>query len=885
MTSLAKHLPFALAVAVALPWAVPAAAAPTAAAPTAFKVYVELGGVYRVSWEDLAAAGLAANTPSGHLAMTHRGEAVPIFVADGGDGRFGPGDHLEFLGEHLPGERSRFNEHTELNVYRLAAAAPGGARMHSPPPGEAAAVDWSQQDRLTVTEHLEADRLMLRFASSPRAEAAPEPWYWTKLTHIDAKPFRQRLDLSAYRPTSEHPVRLRIQLQGWSTQSTRRKGKPADHRVEVALNGHPVGHGEWDGQLGHLIEIEEVPGEALRRGANLLTIEVPKRRPTPEGDPIIDVVVLNWIEIHYPRRRQLSSAQARLELVEVEAAGPLMLITEPGEDLLLFGADGSRLDHRRLRRTEEEHRTRHFFQPSPGQSIVHAVAGGVFPAPAAVEADHPSDLRRASRQADYLMIAHPRLLPAIEPLAELHRRRGLTVEVVDVVDVYDEFNHGILDPRAIRDFLRYTHRHWQSPAPRFVLLVGDASWDTKNPEAKDKNYADWTYRPGEKRGFVKNGSTPYSSTTSVGHRNLVPTWRFESRQGHAASDNFFVALGDEGFHPDLAIGRFPVSEPEEVAAIVAKTIRYVESSGVGPWRRRVLWITNDRRGMQMRSDQLAEQIGERGFASHKVYPAPEEADNAQHQETLRRAFDSGQLLVHFYGHGGRYIWRTGPPDFKKNHDLFTLEHLDDLAPTAQLPMVLSMSCYSAPFDHPTADSIGEKFLRLADRGAVAVFAASWRNSPSAQLSSILIEELLAGGAIGEAVVRTKREISGRDMVEMYNLLGDPAIELALPVLPVTVERDEAAEDVTVRATVARAGFTGRAVVDWIGEAGEILASDEVPVVNAAAVASRRRGAPEVRSVRVYVWNEQEGIDGLGAALLSTSEEAAELAAVEVRPGR
>jgi len=70
--------------------------------------------------------------------------------------------------------------------------------------------------------------------------------------------------------------------------------------------------------------------------------------------------------------------------------------------------------------------------------------------------------------------------------------------------------------------------------------------------------------------------------------------------------------------------------------------------------------------------------------------------------------------VVFNGHGGRYIWRTGWPDLTKNHDLFTLDDLDNLQPTTRLPVVLSLTCYSAPFDHPLADSIGEKLLRIKE---------------------------------------------------------------------------------------------------------------------------------------------------------------------------
>ena len=145
-----------------------------------------------------------------------------------------------------------------------------------------------------------------------------------------------------------------------------------------------------------------------------------------------------------------------------------------------------------------------------------------------------------------------------------------------------------------------------------------------------------------------------------------------------------------------------------------------------------------------------------------------------------KTFDEGLLIVQFLGHGGRYIWRTGPPDLKKNHDLFTLEHLDTLVPTEKLPFVISLTCYSAPFDHPTADSIGEKLLRLDGRGAIGVFAASWRNSPSSDMGRIVMDELTTPGAtIGEAVMRAKHRLRSPTLIETYNLLGDPAISLNL----------------------------------------------------------------------------------------------------------
>ena len=91
-----------------------------------------------------------------------------------------------------------------------------------------------------------------------------------------------------------------------------------------------------------------------------------------------------------------------------------------------------------------------------------------------------------------------------------------------------------------------------------------------------------------------------------------------------------------------------------------------------------------------------------------------------------------------------------------------------------------MTCSSGPFDHPTADSIAEAFLRSQQRGAIGVLAASWRVPASQRFSSLLINALLEKGErIGEAILKAKREERRRTLVESYNLLGDPAMMLAI----------------------------------------------------------------------------------------------------------
>jgi len=89
----------------------------------------------------------------------------------------------------------------------------------------------------------------------------------------------------------------------------------------------------------------------------------------------------------------------------------------------------------------------------------------------------PSKLKSLKNGADYILITAKEFLPAVKPLTELRRRQGLRVKSVSVEDIYNEFNHGIFDPAAIKAFLKFAYDNWNRPAPIYIFLVGDASVD------------------------------------------------------------------------------------------------------------------------------------------------------------------------------------------------------------------------------------------------------------------------------------------------------------------------------------------------------------------------------------------------------------------------
>ena len=377
--------------------------------------------------------------------------------------------------------------------------------------------------------------------------------------------------------------------------------------------------------------------------------------------------MFNWFGVNYPAGGEIGAATAQLSAT----ADGTVQITHAGTAApLLYDTGGGyrpsvAIGHGRFRARAAAH------------TDMFAVADGDLLKPARVRAVADDDLHSASPGYDYLIVAHPRLINAIQPLAEFHRRRGLRVAVANVDAVYDDFNGGITHPVAIRRLVEWGRKHWRIK-PRYLLLVGDASVDIHHDVRVERlNAGSSALRPHPQREeMMLQGALSNMPTTSytkwdpdLPNRDLIPTWQFPSPEGQAASDNGFVALEAGDYHPTIAVGRLPVIEPAEVKAIVDKTIPYMTRPAPGDWRREVTFVSTDEvPSFKRDSDRIAANLGAQGYSIKSLYTKRDASEAAYAHAELTRYLDSGNLLVHFLGHGGAFIWRVGPPA-----DLFTLE--------------------------------------------------------------------------------------------------------------------------------------------------------------------------------------------------------------------
>ena len=774
-------------------------------------------GVYALDY-----AAIVAQQPSlgdcrsDELALTEKGAEVPLRIVGDTDGRFGNGASIQWIGEPLHGSTSWFSPFASTNAYILSASAGTHARMHDAPAATSPAAPLRRR------VHLEQQKLLVRLdQQTMKPGDEPDVWTWAQITQADRQPFSLHFDLADLgRGTGN--VTATLGFRGISTMYVRPKEakKPIDHVIELSLNGRRLTTLEWNG-LDETKRDIALPRSLLRANGNTLEFRIPQRnRSADPNDAIVDVVMFDWAEFDYPVSGDLDASSAPLYVATPDRAAPSVELRRAGGGSANFYTSAGDF-HAGSAAGDGRYR----FAVSSRDAKVFPVTAKLL-APTLVRAVAATDLHDADPGYDYLIISHRNLIDAVRHLAEFHRERGLKVALLDVDDVFDQFSDGIVHPAGIRDLIAWGEAHWKVK-PRYVLLVGTASFDLRH--AANPAYNESQGDP--RTGVVKVKRTDTAALAKEPHegdippdRNLIPTWQSPTPEGQAASDNRFVALKDGDFHPSIAIGRLPLVTPDEVAAVVKKTIDYAKQPAPGAWRSRVMFIANEDEFFKKSSDRIADDLERQGFTPVKIYADAKEKDNLAHQASIVSDLDEGDLLVHFIGHGGRFIWRSGPPDFKKNHDLFTLEHVSSLRNAGRLPMVLSMTCYSGSFDNPNSDTISERFLREPDKGAVAVFSASWRNAPAPEYSKVLIEELLKPGqTIGDAIVAAKRKQADRVLIETYNLFGDPAIVLDRPreTIALVHEPERWRDQVAVRLP---ADDFDAVTVSWLDAGGTALES-------------------------------------------------------------
>jgi len=717
-------------------------AATTAATPT-LKIAIAQDGIYQLTRADLVGAGLdLTGSDPRTIKVRHRGVEIPIYVPGEDDGTFDAADSVLFYGTAID------DLYTSENVYWLTAGGTPGQRMEARngTPGGA-----TVPAHFLATMHAEQDTYY--WQSMPDGEGQ-DHWFWgDRLT----APATQSVTATLHNvSTTASTATVRARLKGRTSIGA----VFPDHHTRLYLNGTQIDDQVWDDQAIYDHEVT-VAHNLLNEGDNVIRVE-----SVGDTGAVVDQIHVNWIELDYwdayvAENDQLCFGPPAAGTYQFQVSQftdsdvQVFDVTDSAHAAILTGtttvADGGRY-------------TLHFQDSAGAGTRYLALTSAQHKSPARIVLDQPSSWKSPTNGADYVIIAHEDFYASAQRLA-LHRQdtSGLRAATVKIDDVYDEFNYGIFNPQAIRDFLAYAYHNWVSPGPAFVVLVGDATHD-------------------------------YKDNLGTGTQNYVPSQIIETDElGQTPSDNWFVLVSGDDILPDMWIGRLGVQSVSQADDVVDKIIRYEQHPPDRSWNSQALLVADDGdTSFKTISEQIAGLLPAH-YTAHKVYadtyppgdPTPD----------IAAAINAGTIVVNYSGHGHVSGWGqwTGSQYIFERSDIQALDN------THKLPVVTIANCLNGFFTGPQTEvSTAEAFLRLKDRGAVAVWASTGLGYASGHrvLMSEFYETIFhsPGHTLGAATSAAKVEAYTQnsawgELVQTFVLFGDPATQLYYPYVESTVPAD------------------------------------------------------------------------------------------------
>jgi hypothetical protein len=440
---------------------------------------------------------------------------------------------------------------------------------------------------------------------------------------------------------------------------------------------------------------------------------------------------------------------------------------------------------------------------------------------------------------DLVIITPKSFITQAKRLAEFRRINDkLTVEVVEVQHVYNEFSGGTTDPTALRNFIQ---KIWQQSPDKlkYVLLFGDATFDYKN-----------------KLNLAENGQ-----------QNSIPT--YESRESlepvysHSSDDYFgfleenegnwgegivrFGSLDDrtaEDHTLDIGVGRLPIRNATQAKQVVDKLIYYDTSPlRFGDWRTKLSFLADDEDAgfdynIHLKDADRLSRIASSTtstFYVNKMYlgafpqeSTPNGSRSPLAQKALDEAVEKGSLIINYNGHGSEDGWT--------DEKVLTIEQLLRWRNLNNLPLMLTATCEFGRYDSPGIVS-GAELAVLNPRGGAIGLLTTTRpvySTTNFLLNSAFFEALKStkeNPRLGDIFRLTKNASISGMANRNFVLLGDPSMKLALPQnkiellqingLPPENQQIKALQKVTLTGKVENGNFDGKVQVVVYDKASQL----------------------------------------------------------------
>lgn len=384
---------------------------------------------------------------------------------------------------------------------------------------------------------------------------------------------------------------------------------------------------------------------------------------------------------------------------------------------------------------------------------------------------------------DYLIITPQVLITQAERLADFHRNNsGLSVRVVTLEKIYQEFSSGKQDIAAIRNLIKYVY--WNASAPdkrvKYVNLFGDASYDYKSRLFSNTNIVP-----------VFHGFNPFSSdVNNISNMSLYSSFMSDDFFGLMDAGEGQMTGGFDGI--DIAVGRMLVSNLTQAKEMVDKVVEYHDEKSFGKWRNNYVIYSDDADNdtdatLQFGLDNLANTLtAQKPFVNVKkihtdAYVQQVAAGGERYPDAKNDFLDDleqGALVFNYFGHGNE--------EALARERLFEKLDAQNLTNRYRYPLFITITCEFTRFDDPNRFTGGEYMYWNKSGGAIALVATTRQIGVTTGfvMNNYLSEYLYAFGStnyptISEALRLTKLSTTS-DNRRVVSFIGDPAVKLAIP---------------------------------------------------------------------------------------------------------
>lgn len=719
-------------------------------------------GLYKVTFEELLAKGInLRGMPVKRLALSHAGYPISRWIkgSNYNPRRFGPGAYIVFVNKKPEGKYLRYNDATTI---RLSADL-------------SSTLDVPTIPGLTLPDTGSGHKIESIKLGNPKGHSfiipGDLPWYDDVIYAFGStgsKKFsfdvRSDADLDAASSTM-----LRL-MGGTSFENVDADGDgelEPDHHFKLYLNREQYPEAIFES---YSEKVDEVLIEAdlrghLVHGTNTMELEV-----IPDNGHNIDAAYFLSGSIEYRRHTHGIDSNKQIAvddhehqiILENTNARAAFLFDESGNLIRLVGNSGFQGFKANLPKNISKHRR--FLQLQSESSNYLTITDAAMAT--SVDVDSLS-----LDGVEYVIVAHPALINSkLNEFTQFHTSNGRVAKIVSTADIYAKHSEGIAHPFAIKRYLKNQYKE-HADSLKYVLLVGGHTF----------NY----------RGFnAAQDSTPITFVPSF-YRSGEETI---NRQIPTAVP--FVDF-DEDNAPDIAIGRWPVRDTDQLAKVVDKTLAW-HSQGSNKDARSALFIAQQDEALNDFSgalERIETALGYEGSAWEnidKVYLSElaEDADIQPNQliqaarERIANSMNTGPALTVYSGHGSPTSWGR--------ENLINTSTVDQFINTDKPSLIFPLACYTTYYETPNVKSLAESLLTDNSAGAVGLSGPALLSygSENTRFAKNLVRLMSQEGLdLGTAVLNAKKALKNagpRKQTVIYNwvTLADPTLTFGLPARPV-----------------------------------------------------------------------------------------------------